>query len=80
MVAFQLSIAKDLPRVGYTTFLDAVFLTSFIFVFLCIVEIVFVYVLQVKKRTGLAETIRQTARWGIPAGIWGLLALLVVVC
>ena len=28
MVAFQLSIAKDLPRVGYTTFLDAVFLTS----------------------------------------------------
>ena len=31
MVAFQLSIAKDLPRVGYTTFLDAVFLTSFTF-------------------------------------------------
>lgn len=56
---FQLSIAKDLPRVGYTTFLDALFLTSFTFIFFCIVEIVFVYVLQAKKRTALAETIRE---------------------
>jgi hypothetical protein len=78
MVAFQLSIAKDLPRVGYTTFLDAVFLTSFTFVFLCIVEIVFVYVLQVKKRTALAETIRRTARWGFPLAYAGCLALLVL--
>jgi hypothetical protein len=79
MVAFQLSIAKDLPRVGYTTFLDAVFLTSFIFVFLCIVEIVFVYVLQVRKRTTFAETIRRTARWGFPLAYTALLALLVIV-
>jgi len=56
---FQLSIAKDLPRVGYTTFLDALFLTSFTFIFFCMVEIVFVYVLQAKKRTALAETIRE---------------------
>ena len=79
MVAFQLSIAKDLPRVGYTTFLDAVFLTSFTFVFLCIAEIVFVYVLQVKKRIALAETIRHTARWGFPLAYAGCLAMLVVV-
>jgi len=64
MIAFQLSIAKDLPRVGYTTFLDALFLTSFTFIFFCIVEIVFVYVLQVKKRTALAETIRE-----LPVGV-----------
>jgi len=61
---FQLSIAKDLPRVGYTTFLDAPFLTSFTFIFFCIVEIVFVYVLQAKKRTALAETIRE-----LPVGV-----------
>jgi len=76
MVAFQLAVAKDLPRVGYTTFLDAVFLTSFILVFLCIVEIVFVYVLQVKKRTTLAETIRRTARWSFPLGYAVMLLLL----
>jgi len=64
MIAFQLSMAKDLPRVGYTTFLDALFLTSFTFIFFCMVEIVFVYVLQAKKRTALAETIRE-----LPVGV-----------
>ena len=76
MVAFQLAVAKDLPRVGYTTFLDAVFLASFIFVFLCIVEIVVVYVLQVRKRTGLAETIRRSARWAFPLAYAATLVLL----
>jgi len=76
MVAFQLAVAKDLPRVGYITFLDAVFLTSFIFVFLCIVEIVIVYVLQVRKRPALAEIIRRTARWGFPLGYAAMLVLL----
>jgi hypothetical protein len=66
MIAFQLSIAKDLPRVGYMTFLDVVFLTTFIFVFLSIVEIVIVYVLHVRKRTACAQHIRRTARWGFP--------------
>jgi hypothetical protein len=64
MIAFQLCMAKDLPRVGYTTFLGALFLTSFTFIFFCIVEIVFVYVLQAKKRTALAETIRE-----LPVGV-----------
>ena len=79
MVAFQLSIAKDLPRVGYMTFLDAVFLTSFIFVFLSIVEIVIVYVLQVRKRSALAEHIRRTARWGFPVAYACCVALLTVI-
>jgi len=78
MVAFQLSIAKDFPRVGYTTFLDSIFLTSFIFVFLSIVEIVIAYVLQVRKRTVLAETIRRTARWAFPAAYAGVFLLLVI--
>ena len=42
MVSFQLAVVKVLPRGGYITFLDSVFLASFIFVFLCIVEIVVV--------------------------------------
>lgn len=62
---------------GYATFFNAVFLTSFIFVFLSIVEIVVVYVLQVRKRTTLAETIRRTARWGFPLAYGSLLLLLI---
>ena len=33
MVAFEFTIARDLPRIGYVTFLDVVFLASFAFCF-----------------------------------------------
>ena len=38
-VAFKLAITRDLPKAGYVTFLDAVFVTGFVFCFLCIVEL-----------------------------------------
>ena len=39
MIAFQFAVTRDLPRVGYVTFLDAVFLASFIFCFLGILKL-----------------------------------------
>src|SRR5262249_9683395 len=33
MVAFQFTITRDLPKIEYTTYMDAVFLTSFVFCF-----------------------------------------------
>jgi hypothetical protein len=34
MVALEFTVARDLPRIGHGTFLDAVFLASFAFCFL----------------------------------------------
>jgi len=79
LVAFQFSIARDLPRVGYITFLDAVFITSFVFAFLCIVEVTLVYVLQSRKHSPIADKMRRTARWAFPASYALLLLLLIVI-
>ena len=78
LVAFQFSIARDLPRVGYITFLDAVFLTSFVFAFLCIVEVTLVYVLRSREKSAYADKMRRTARWAFPAAYALLLLLLIV--
>jgi Neurotransmitter-gated ion-channel ligand binding domain/Neurotransmitter-gated ion-channel transmembrane region len=79
LVAFQFSIARDLPRVGYVTFLDAVFLTSFVFAFLCIVEVTLVYILQSRNQSAVADKMRRTARWAFPAAYALLLLLLVAI-
>ena len=59
--------------------LDAVFLTSFVFAFLCIVEVTLVYVLQSRKKSALADKMRRTARWAFPATYVLLLLLLIVI-
>ena len=45
MIAFEFAIVRDLPRVGYITFMDATILLSFTFVFLTIIELIAVHVL-----------------------------------
>jgi hypothetical protein len=56
-------LARDLPRVPYVTFLDAVFLTCFIFVFICIVEIVMVNAMVRNDMCSIADKIHWHARW-----------------
>jgi hypothetical protein len=62
LVAFEFAIAGDLPRVSYITFLDAVLLTSFIFVFLAMVESVSVHVMIRENRRDLAERVQRGSR------------------
>ena len=38
IVAFEITVVRDLPKIGYVTFVDAVFIASFAFFFLCIIE------------------------------------------
>jgi hypothetical protein len=66
LVAFEFAIARDLPRVPYVTFLDAVFLTCFIFVFICIVEIVTVHAMVRNNMRSVADKIHWHSRWVVP--------------
>ena len=78
MVAFQFTIARDLPRIGYVTLLDAVFLASFVFCFLGIIEITLVYLLQKYGRRWLAEKLHRAGRWAYPLVYFAVLLILAV--
>jgi Neurotransmitter-gated ion-channel ligand binding domain len=78
MVAFQFTVTRDLPRIGYMTFLDAVFLVSFIFCFLGIFEITLVYLLQKYDRRLLALRLHRTGRWVYPGAYFGIVVTLAI--
>jgi hypothetical protein len=78
MVAFEFTITRDLPRVGYVTFLDAVFLASFALCFLCIFEITAVYLLQQRGRRSTAVKLHSNGRWIYPMTYLGVIVLLAV--
>jgi hypothetical protein len=78
MVAFQFTITRDLPRIGYVTFLDAVFLLSFLFCFLTVFEITLVYLLQKNGRRPLAEKLHSAGKWSYPLIYCGALSVLAI--
>jgi len=77
LIAFEFAVSRDLPRVPYITFLDAVFLTCFLFVFLSIVEIVAVYALINAEQARLGVRLHWHARWAVPLVFVCTLALLI---
>jgi hypothetical protein len=79
MVAFQLAMSRDLPRVAYVTFLDALFFTSFVFAFLCIAEVAIAYILQSHNHLPQAVKLHRIARWAFPLTYFSVLGLLVVI-
>jgi hypothetical protein len=76
MVAFEFTIARDLPRIGYISFLDAVFLASFTLCFLCIFEILVVFLLQKHGNRGLAVKLHGLGRWVYPLTYLMVIALI----
>jgi Neurotransmitter-gated ion-channel ligand binding domain len=78
MVAFEFVVLRDLPRIGYITFLDAVFLAGFVFCFLAALEITTVFILQKSNRQSLAIKLHSMGRWGYPAGYFALLIVLAI--
>ena len=78
MVAFEFVVLRDLPRIGYITFLDAVFLASFVFCFLAVLEITTVFRLQRTGRQSLAAKLHSIGRWGYPAAYFALLLVLAI--
>jgi Neurotransmitter-gated ion-channel ligand binding domain len=78
MVAFEFTIARDLPRIGYVTFLDAVFLESFAFCFFCILEITVVFLMNGRGRRSAAVKLHSAGRWAYPLAYLSVLSLLAV--
>ena len=79
MVALEFAVARDLPRVGYITLLDSVFLVSFVFCFLCVCEIALVYLLHGAGRRPTALKLHRAGRLLYPLGYFGALVLLTVI-
>jgi hypothetical protein len=78
MVALEFTIARDLPRIGYITLLDAIFLASFAFCFFCILEITLVFLLQLRGRRELAVKLHRAGRWAYPLCYFGVVGLLAI--
>jgi hypothetical protein len=79
MVAFEFAVTRDLPRIGYITFLDAVFVASFVFCFLGILEITLVYNLQKYDRRPLAVRLHTVGRWVYPLAYLSVISVLAIV-
>jgi hypothetical protein len=78
MVAFEFTVTRDLPRIGYLTFLDAVFLASFAFCFFGVFEITTVYLLQKHGRRPLAVKLHSTGKWAYPLAYFGVVFILAI--
>jgi hypothetical protein len=78
MVAFEFAIARDLPRFGYLTFLDALFLLSFAFCFINILEITLVYAMQKNDRRTAAVRLHTIGRWAYPLCLCASIVLLAI--
>jgi Neurotransmitter-gated ion-channel ligand binding domain len=74
LVAFEFAIARDMPKIGYMTFLDAVFLASFAFFGMCIFEIAMVFLMQKAGRRPLAMAIHAAGRWAYPLAYFCVVA------
>jgi hypothetical protein len=75
-VAFEFVVSRDLPKIGYLTLLDAVFLLSMFFYSIGSAEITLVYRLQATGRRPSAERLHAAGRWAYPGAYLIALALL----
>jgi hypothetical protein len=78
MVAFEFTVTRDLPRIGYLTFLDAVFLAGFAFCFFSVFEITAVYLLQKHGRRQLAVKLHSAGKWAYPSAYFGVVFILAI--
>lgn len=76
MVAFEFAIVRDLPRIGYITFLDSVVTASFAFFFLVMIEIPTAYLTQKGGLRAEAVKMHAAGRWIYPAAYFAVLLIL----
>jgi hypothetical protein len=78
VIAFAFAISATMPRVPYLTYIDAFFLTCYVFVFISIVELMIVHLTYRKERAGdLGVRIQRISRWAVPSAFVVTNAILV---
>jgi hypothetical protein len=67
VIAFGFAISATMPRVPYLTYIDAFFLTCYVFVFVAIVELMLVHLSHRREQaTDLGIRIQRISRWAVP--------------
>jgi hypothetical protein len=77
VIAFAFAISATMPRVSYLTFIDAFFLTCYVFVFIAIVELMTVHAAH-RRGADLSRRIRRVSRWLVPAAFFATNVVLIV--
>jgi Neurotransmitter-gated ion-channel ligand binding domain/Neurotransmitter-gated ion-channel transmembrane region len=67
VIAFAFAISATMPRVPYLTYIDAFFLTCYVFVFVAIVELMAVHLSHRREKSSdLGVRIQRISRWAVP--------------
>jgi hypothetical protein len=67
LIAYRFAVDTQLPRLPYTTRLDAFILTSTLLVFFSLIEVLITTILETSRRTGRAKKIDRYCRTIFPA-------------
>ncbi|MBE3603912.1 hypothetical protein IMX07_09775 [bacterium] len=78
IIAFGLALSFTLPRISYLTFLDAFFLTSYVFVFAAMLELMMVHVSYRRGQAHQATRIRRASRWAVPLAYVAMIAAMAI--
>jgi hypothetical protein len=66
-IAFQLTVAGDLPEIGYVVLSDRIFHLCYLLIMMAMAETVYTFNIERSGKTELAEKLETIARWGYPA-------------
>jgi len=78
VIAFSYAMAFTLPRVPYLTFMNAYFLSIYLFVFLSVLETVVIYRFRHSGKEPKAIALHQRARWFLPLSYLVLMGFIVL--
>jgi hypothetical protein len=79
VIAFSYAMSFTLPRVPYLTFLNAFFLSIYLFVAISVLETVAIYAIGRAGNEGMATRLHATGRWIFPLSYLVTIALVVFV-
>jgi len=79
VIAFSYAMSFTLPRVPYLTFINAFFLTIYLFVFLAVLETVAIYAVGGSENKDAAAALHRRARWFFPVAFLVSIAVIVLV-